>query len=167
VGWRRFKSALRLFKSALKSNQPPSWQALKVLLIYLGELRDLEVAWTDTLAPLAITYIGTDSERSAAWLAMTQALQQATALKRKSVHRALSEPAVGEALLAMTQWLEELPLHQRSNAAVNKKKISLKALESAPHSSPALAVEEHPKGHQQPRLSAPGAHYCQTYALRY
>jgi inorganic triphosphatase YgiF len=126
VGWRRFKSALRLFKSALKSNQPPSWQALKVLLIYLGELRDLEVAWTDTLAPLAITYIGTDSERSAAWLAMTQALQQATALKRKSVHRALSEPAVGEALLAMTQWLEELPLHQRSDAAVNKKKLALR-----------------------------------------
>jgi CHAD domain-containing protein len=39
VGWRRFRSALRLFKPVFAGGELPSWQALKVMLSFLGELR--------------------------------------------------------------------------------------------------------------------------------
>ena len=53
VGWRRFKSALRLFKPVLANDAPPSWAPLQALLTCLGHLRDLDVALTETLPPWA------------------------------------------------------------------------------------------------------------------
>lgn len=58
VGWRRFKSALRLFKPIVAAQAVPSWQALQALLTGLGNLRILEVAQTDTLPSLADPYVG-------------------------------------------------------------------------------------------------------------
>ena len=108
VGWRRFRSALRLFKPVLTVDAMPSCQSLHTLLSFLGDLRDLDVAWTDTLPPLAHAYSAGDARRSDAWQAMTQSLLRAASLQRKSVRYALDEPAVGATLLAITQWLEEL-----------------------------------------------------------
>lgn len=108
VGWRRFRSALRLFKPVLAVDAVPSWQALQALLSFLGELRDLDVAGIDTLPPLADTYTVRDARRADAWQAMTQALLHAANLRRKSVRYALQEPAVGASLLEITQWLEGL-----------------------------------------------------------
>ncbi|WP_296443943.1 CYTH and CHAD domain-containing protein [Rhodoferax sp. UBA5149] len=108
VGWRRFRSAWRLFKPALAVDALPPWQALQPLLIFLGELRDLDVARTDTLPPLADAYTAGNARRAQAWQAMTQALLHAAHLQRKSVRYALEEPVVGAALLATTQWLEGL-----------------------------------------------------------
>ena len=108
MGWRRFRSALRLFKPALVIDPVPSWQALHALLRFLGELRDLDVAQSDTLPPLAQAYMAGDARRTDAWQAMTQALQQAATLQRKAVRYALQEPAVGAVLLEITQWLEGL-----------------------------------------------------------
>jgi CHAD domain-containing protein len=108
VGWRRLRSALRLFKPALAVDVVPSWEALQLLLSFLGELRDLDVALTDTLPPLADAYTAGDARRTDAWQAMTQSLLHAADLQRKSVRYALHEPTVGAALLATTQWLEEL-----------------------------------------------------------
>lgn len=108
VGWRRFKSACRLFKPALSVNAVPSWQELQPLLTFLGDLRDLDVARTETLPPLADAYAAGDARRTKAWQAMGQALMQAADLQRKAVQYALKEPAVGVALLATTQWLEGL-----------------------------------------------------------
>jgi inorganic triphosphatase YgiF len=109
VGWRRFKSALRLFRPALPTAGLPSWQALKPLLTFLGELRDLDVALTETLPPLADAYAAGDARRTAKWQAMAEALTQAAVLQRKSVRYALDAPALGAALLATTEWLETLP----------------------------------------------------------
>ncbi|MGV8805184.1 MAG: CYTH and CHAD domain-containing protein [Polaromonas sp.] len=110
VGWRRFKSALRLFRPALvASSAPPSWDALQPLLIFLGELRDLDVARTATLPPLADAYAAGDAKRKKKWQAMTQAFDQAARLQHTAVRYALETPAVGLALLATTQWLETLP----------------------------------------------------------
>lgn len=109
VGWRRFKSALRLFRPALPAADRPSWQALKPLLTFLGELRDLDVASTETLPPLAGAYAAGDARRAAKWQAMADALAQAAALQRKSVRYALDAPALGVALLATTEWLETWP----------------------------------------------------------
>jgi len=108
VGWRRFKSALRLFKPALAASVMPSWAALESLLKSLGELRDLDVACYETLPPLADTYIAGDAQRADAWQVMTQGLLQAVNLHRKSVRDALQDPSVGSALLSTTQWLEQL-----------------------------------------------------------
>jgi CHAD domain-containing protein len=56
VGWRRFRSALRLFKPALTDKARPLSLALPSLLNLLSELRDLDVAWHDTLPPLQEAY---------------------------------------------------------------------------------------------------------------
>lgn len=109
VGWRRFRSALRLLRPALPTAAMPSGQALKPLLTFLGELRDLDVARTDTLPPLADAYVAGDARRAARWQAMDGALAQAAALQRKSVRYALDAPALGAALLATTEWLETFP----------------------------------------------------------
>ncbi len=108
VGWRRLRSAWRLFKPALAADAVPPWQALQPLLTCLGELRDLDAARTDTLPPLADAYAAGNARRAQAWQAMMQALAQAADLQRKAVRYALKEPAVGAALLATTQWLEGL-----------------------------------------------------------
>jgi inorganic triphosphatase YgiF len=107
VGWRRFKSALKLFEPALAG--VPSWQPLRPLLVFLGDLRDLDVARTETLPQFARAYANGDARRGERWQAMAQAMEQAAALKRKSVRYALQEPAVGGCLLALCQWLEQAP----------------------------------------------------------
>lgn len=124
VGWRRFKSAVRLFKPALGTNTPPPWQSMQALLSILGDLRDLDVACTETLPPLGDVYAGGDARRAAAWQAMTQAVAQATALQRKAMQYALQEPAVGVTLLAATQWLDGLSTSAAD--ALPEKNVSLR-----------------------------------------
>jgi inorganic triphosphatase YgiF len=109
VGWRRFRSAWRLFKPVFMESEVPSWQALRVLLNFLGELRDLDVARFDTLPPLADAYAAGDTRRTTAWQAMNQSLIHAAQLQRKAVLYALQEPAVGVSLLATTHWLSDVP----------------------------------------------------------
>lgn len=123
VGWRRFKSALRLFKPALAVDAMPDWQTLKPLLSLLSELRDLDVASTDTLPALADAYTEGDAVRADMWRVMTRSLRNAANLKRKSVLHAMCEPKVGTTLLATTQWLEELSSRKKPREAsvgVNK-----------------------------------------------
>ena len=108
IGWRRFKSAWRLFRPVFNDAVVPSGQALQALLTGLGKLRDLDVARTETLPPLACTYAADDPRRMAIWQAMTLALTHATERQRKAVRDALHEPAVGAGLLATTQWIQEL-----------------------------------------------------------
>ncbi len=108
IGWRRFKSALQLFKHVLRADPKPDWQGLQPLLTCLGELRDLDVARTETLPALAPAYVNGDPPREHTWQAMMQAFTQAADLQRKAVRYALQDPTVGTALLATTQWLEGL-----------------------------------------------------------
>jgi inorganic triphosphatase YgiF len=108
VGWRRFKSGLRLFKPVFAVDAMPDWHTLKPLLSLLSELRDLDVACTNTLPALADAYSLGDAGRRGRWQVMTQSLQNAANLKRKSVLCAMYEPMVGATLLATTQWLDGL-----------------------------------------------------------
>lgn len=108
VGWRRFKSACRLFKPVPGLAVRPSIQSLETLLGFMGELRDLDVARTETLPGLAEAYSAGQPGREDHWRAMEQALAQAIQVQRQATRDALGTPAVGAALLALTQWLEEL-----------------------------------------------------------
>jgi CHAD domain-containing protein len=112
VGWRRFRSAVRLFKPGLAAGQLPDWQPLSLLLALIGELRDIDVARTETLPLLADAYRADNAQRAEKWQAMLQALSDTAGLKRQSIAEALEVPAVGATLLAITQWLEDLPRQQ-------------------------------------------------------
>lgn len=108
IGWRRFRTALWLFKSVHPGTAMPALQALRPLLTFMGELRDLDVARTETLLPWQQPYTAGDPRRTEKWQALEQALQQAAQLQRKAVRYALEQPAVGATLLALTQWLEDV-----------------------------------------------------------
>ena len=109
VGWRRFRSACRVFRPALGENALPSFESLQALLTAIGKLRDLDVARLETLPQFASAYTAGDTSRAQTWQAMTQALLQAAQFQRNAVCQALEEPAVGAVLLAITRWLEQLP----------------------------------------------------------
>ena len=126
VGWRRFKSALRLFKLARAGDQVPSWQALQPLLGLLGEVRNLDVACTETLPQLAQAYIDGDSHRAPAWRAMQEALTQAATQQRALARQALQQPMVGACLLDITQWLEGLSASNIAVDAAHEPKGSLR-----------------------------------------
>ena len=105
IGWRRFKSGLKLFRKTTLVQTAPSWHAIRPLLTSLGALRDLDVANLETLPMLANAYTAGDPKRQGHWRALQKALVQATDLQRQAVRNALNEPAVGMTLLAMTEWL--------------------------------------------------------------
>jgi CHAD domain-containing protein len=120
VGWRRFRSALRLFKPALTDDARPLSSAVPSLLNLLGELRDLDVAWHDTLPPLQEAYTAGDTKRLKAWQSMLQALQQAGTRHRQSVRVALLSPQVGADMVATTAWLKDLSdAHIDSDEEIN------------------------------------------------
>ena len=117
IGWRRFKTSLKLFKKIFGTDAPTALPNLRLLLGILGALRDLEVASQQTLPMLANAYTDGDPRRQTHWRAMEHALTQATDHQRDLLHAALRDPTVGAALLATTGWLE-LDVAQWASAAV-------------------------------------------------
>ena len=132
VGWRRFRTALRLFRPTLNPEALPSLQPLHTLLTLLGELRDLDVASTDTLPPLAQAYTAADADRENHWQSLLELITQAARLQRTAVRYALQTPATGTALLAITQWLESRPalaaLPAPASTPKTKVKVKVKPL---------------------------------------
>jgi inorganic triphosphatase YgiF len=124
VGWRRFKTSLKLFQKLTATHAPASLQPLRPLLDALGALRDLEVASLETLPMLANAYTEGNPRRQAHWRAMQQALALAADQQRDTLRDALSDPKIGMTLLAVTRWLE-FDLTQLSNAAVSDPKHTL------------------------------------------
>ena len=110
VGWRRFKSGLRLFRKIPRVATAPSRLDLQPLLSCLGSLRNLDVALNETLPPLSAPYAAGDEPRATSWQALMTELAQAAVVGRKAVRYALQEPSVGANLLLMAEWLESLPL---------------------------------------------------------
>jgi CHAD domain-containing protein len=108
IGWRRFKSSMRLFKPALIPQTRPSLKDLQDVLLHLGELRNINVARFDTLPALADLYIAGNGRRAKHLRTMSQALEHAAQMELADLRAALQAPAVGTCLLLMTQWLENL-----------------------------------------------------------
>ena len=109
VAWRRFKSGLRLFKPVLPPNLLPDWAPLEPLLNALGELRDRDVALTQTLPPLQLAYTEHQPHRQDHWQALQNALTLSTQTQRHTVRQALQNPAVGHTLLSALKALSNAP----------------------------------------------------------
>ena len=108
IGWRRFKSGVRFFRKTLAPTEIPSWIELQPLLSGLGEMRNLDVALTETLPSLSERYAEGDIERAQDWQTLIAALTQTARQQRQAVRQALQEPGVGMSLLALAEWLENL-----------------------------------------------------------
>ncbi len=106
VAWRRMRSARRLFKTVMPADGQPDWRALDPLLTTLGELRDLDVARTETLPPLREAFVGGNADRARAWDAMERRLDQTRTSLRAAARHHLQDPAMGLCLLQATRWLE-------------------------------------------------------------
>lgn len=119
IGWRRFKSGLRLFSKIPEMASPPPRLDLEPLLSCLGTLRNLDVALTETLPPLSEPYCAGNVLREKSWQILMTELTQAAVVGRKAVRYALQEPSVGANLLLLTEWLEVLTL---ADIAAEKKR---------------------------------------------
>lgn len=108
IGWRRFKSGLRLFKKIPGVAAVPVWLDLQPLLSCLSTQRNLDVALTETLPRLSPHYCMGDVKRTQSWQVMMSKLTQAAAAGRKAVRYTLQEPSVGTGLLLLSEWLETL-----------------------------------------------------------
>lgn len=114
VGWRRWRSALWLFKPLLAAPHPaPDTTRLRPLLNALGAMRDLDVAALESLPQWADAYIAGDDdnarERAQQWQAMETAVSAERRIRRAGLLAALEAPATGQALLALERWLCALP----------------------------------------------------------
>lgn len=126
VGWRRFKSALWLFKPVLVPPAMAPWQDLQPLLYGLGEVRNLDVALHDTLPPLADAYAAGAPRRVAAWQALIHTLTLAARQQRKAARTTRQHPAIRAALRATAQWLQQLPPQPTQDQASTKQTEELR-----------------------------------------
>lgn len=126
IGWRRFKSVLRLFKPVPGVNAQPPWQALKPLLACMSDMRELDVAMNDTLPPLEYVYSGGNTERVQRWQAMTLVLAQARPIQRKAVQSALEDPATVTSIELTSRWIEELTVKKIGGSEKGRTKTNLR-----------------------------------------
>lgn len=111
VGWRRLKSALRLFRQRAEGSSFPPLDALQPLLQQLAELRDLDVASSEVFPAFASAYQEEDPRRVQQWQQLETALAQRIAEQRGALRQTLADPAIGRSLLAITRWLETGQVH--------------------------------------------------------
>lgn len=135
VGWRRFRSLWRMLRPLLPDWALPPLQALQPLLGSLGALRDLDVARTETLPPLAQAYLQHSQHEAGAdmpqqWQQLQTALGQAASQERAAVRAALMQPSVGAALLALSHWLELLDGPLAATVAPQSAKAQARSLQA-------------------------------------
>ncbi len=120
VGWRRFRGALKWFRNTPILDLIPLRDPLGPLLTAMTDMRDLDVAQSETLPMFANAYTAGDAHRQQQWRALKRALGAAAQLQHQRLRNALEAPAVGATLIAITQWLEGIP--SRDQPKVKKKK---------------------------------------------
>lgn len=111
VGWRRWRSVLRLVRPWLPAT-PPDTAALHPLLETLGALRDLDVARTETLPAWCAAFVedaAVHPQRQRAVRTASRRLEAAARHARATLRQQLTEPAIAGALHALGAWLVTLP----------------------------------------------------------
>lgn len=106
VGWRRFKSALKLLGQLDEGRTIPAWVPLAPLLAAMTALRDLDVVTTEVMPLYAAAYQADDALRTKHWTQLTTALHNARSRQREAICDMLTDPALGRTLLHITRWLE-------------------------------------------------------------
>ncbi len=109
VGWRRWRSALWLFKPLLAAHPLPEVAPLRPLLKALGNTRDLDVAGLETLPLWSGAYVDGDAERAEQWQAMETAVLAERRIRRAGLLSVLQTATTGRALLQLERWLHNLP----------------------------------------------------------
>jgi len=124
VGWRRFKSARRLLRKSIALDTAPSLEALRPVLSFLGELRDIDVARGEILPPLEQSFVDGDAQRELAWTAMDLALSINAEQQRRAVRYALEAPELGSTLVALAQWLSGLDATAAAPGAISPEGVT-------------------------------------------
>lgn len=106
VGWRRWRSAARLFRPWLPA--VPARTALRPLLDALAQRRDLDVAWTEVLPRWQTAYVDGDTARKAHAHAALQQLRQRSQTELERIRQHLAQVDTGATLLALAAWLHGL-----------------------------------------------------------
>ncbi len=122
VGWRRFKSALKLFKQLAAESSFPSTVQLKPLLAQMTKLRDMDVAATEVFPTYAEAFQTGDAMHVRSWHAMEEALEHERAQLRTALRQILADPAVGRTLLKITRWIETGTVHLPGGQTKGKKR---------------------------------------------
>lgn len=107
VGWRRFKSARRLFAPLLDLATMPALGGLAPVLRLLGEWRDMDVARGETLPSLTTPFVQGDAARLARWQEVLRLLDVQAEELRDRTRAALGDPVVGRTLVSLVQWLAQ------------------------------------------------------------
>ena len=125
IGWRRFKSALQLFRKHPDMVAAPALAPLQPLVHAMARLRDLDVAAAETLPMLANAYTGGDASYKARWKGLEKSLADAVGRQRSIVLGILERPDVGRSLVEVTQWLEiQLPAGTSGHAATRAGQVA-------------------------------------------
>lgn len=112
VGWRRFKSAMHLFKPLLQKDSIPAHAALKPMLKSLSRLRDLDVARFQTLPNLSRACLKETPMPAQDWRRLTRTFADADRQQRRAFRAELQMPDVQDTLNAVSQWIAELASHE-------------------------------------------------------
>jgi inorganic triphosphatase YgiF len=123
IGWRRFKSALRLFKKSPCLRDTPSRVGFRPLLKHLTLLRDLDVS-TGYVELLQGRVTANSRLRSVQiWKKVQQGLRRKRKYQRSQVLAAFLNPSVGVAIIDIYRWLE-FGIVKKTNKVHNKIKLN-------------------------------------------
>ena len=106
VAWRRWRSAERLFRPWLSKLAPR--EPLRPLLDALGQLRDLDVAGSETLPAWIPAYAAGDPARLELARQVLGQMTAASQLQREAARALLAQAGTGLGLLGLAHWLHEL-----------------------------------------------------------
>jgi len=111
VSWRRFKSAMHLFKPLLQKDGIPANDALQPMLKALSRLRDLDVARFQTLPKLSSAYLEGALAHTQEWERVTRVFASADRQQRLALRAVLREPVIQGTLKDISQWIAKLASH--------------------------------------------------------
>lgn len=162
VGWRRWRSAVRLFAPWLPGQ--PAAEGLRPLLLELGRMRDLDVLRVDTLGRWLPAFVDADADRQRIADRALERIDEARLTQRARLREALAEPGTGQTLLGLAQGLFQLATAQTAAQAddadwarerIRKLRRRLDAALKASRHAPADLAQSH-----RARIQAKRARYA-------